>query len=478
MFLVRLMDLSYKELFKKIKDIEHEIIADIENGQCLIGDIPELFVSQLVAMNIIVSQDGLLTHIPFSKLDNLLCLAACQLLSSNLLAIPQERMTWVSSQINEPMLRKLDEENKTKMICEKFIILDHQNVNYLPQSLRHDRAFIKKLCVCNPKILKILLKDREDRELCLLAMESPHFTLECIPESWRTEAICIKAFQRNYREIFAFPTKFIDLTIIKEVIRKCEKEEVQAVLDLLPAEELDIDLVIMSVRKDESSFNKVPYEKITLEMLFEIAPFLNKYETLHHVPEDLFNPTLSHRLITCNPMMLYGIPLKFRTKDLCTDAVARCGMALGAVPNHLKNDELYKVAVSNDGLSLKYVPTPYRDNEIPSLAIAQNGEAISYVPEDVIDEVLCRNAILQNPHAIYSIPKKLHCNEFFLLAIKQIPEVLKLIPTDMRTIEQCLIALEQDKTLYNFVPVQLRENPRILKLAIRLGLIGVIEKTD
>lgn len=478
MILVLLMDLSYKELFKKIKDIEHEIISDIQSGQCLIKDIPELFVSQRVAMHIIVAQDGCLSNIPFSKLDNLSCLAACQLLSTNLLTIPQERMPWVSSQINEPLLSKLDEENKTQLICEKFVILDHRNIIYLPQILKSDRAFIKKLCVCNPKILSILLRDQEDRELCLLAMESRHFTLACIPEIWRTASICITALQRNYREIFSFPTKFIDLKIIKEVIQKCEKEEVQAILDLLPVKEFDVDLVIMSVRKDESSFSKVPYEKITKEMIFEIAPFLNKYETLHHVPEDLFNANLSHRLINCNPMMLYGIPSKFRTKDLCTDAVARCGMALGAVPNHLKNDELYKVAVSNDGLSLKYVPTPYRDNEIPSLAIAQNGEAISYVPEDVIDEVLCRNAILQNPHAIYGIPKKLHCNEFFLIAIKQIPDVLKLVPTDMRTVEQCLIALEQDKTLYNFVPVQLRENPRILKLASRLGLVETIEETD
>lgn len=474
--LVTLMDLSYKELFKKIKDIELEITDEISKGHCEISEIPELFVTQFVALNIVVALKGDVTQIPFSKMDNLICLAACQLQSTNLLNIPQERMTWVSSNLKEPILEKLDESFKTKSICKAFVIYDYTNIKYLPDHLIKDRKFIEELCFENPQILKILLQKDEDNDLCMIAMKSPYFNLSCIPEAWRSRGICLEAFKRNYKEIFSFPRDLIDLEIIKDVLKKCEKEEVQSVLELLSIGEFDIELVVLSVRKDESSFNKVPYDQINSEMIFQIAPFLKSYETLHHIPEDLFNASLCHRLINNNPMLLYGIPARLRTKSLCMEAVTNCGLALGAVPSNLKNDELYRIAVTNNGLALKYVPTPYRDNEIPSLAVGQNGEAIAHVPEEVIDEVLCRKAIMQNPHAIYEIPKKMYCNEFFLMAIKKIPSVLKLVPTDMRTVEQCLIAIEQDMTLYEYIPFQLRENTRILNMAVKLGIIEPIEE--
>ena len=465
------MDLSYSLIFEKIREIEQKIIHDIELGKLNILNIPEILISQNILLSAVVAEGGSIVQIPFFKLDNLICLAACQLLNSNLLMIPQERTSWVSANLKEPILNLIAESQKTAYICEAFVKLNHENIKYIPKVLLDDREYLKKLCCLNPMILSVLELEACDYELCDVAMDSPEFSLECLPEKWRTKELCNEAFNRNHLEIMRFPNAFIERDLIKRAIRVCEKDEVQSILALLPPEQFDNDLVLNAFKKDEGSFSLVPYENISTELVFNLAPYMNKYETLHHVPESLFNLNLCHRLIACNPMLLYGIPSRFRTKNLCYEAISANGLALGAVPSTLKNDDIYKAAISNNGLALRYVPTPYRDNEIPLLAVQQNGEAIEYVPESIIDEVICRNAVMQNPHAIYHVPKKLQSNELYLIAIKKIPSVLKFIPVDMRTVEQCLIAVEKDKLLYDFVPIQLRENPRLLRLAVKLGLI-------
>lgn len=465
------MDLSYSSVFERIRDIEQKVIHDIELGKIQLCDVPEMCITQNILISVIVAEKGSIANIPFLRLDNIICLAACQLHKPNLLVIPQERTSWVSANLKEPLLKLIDNQYKTAFVCEAFVKLNHENIKYVPDNLLNNREYIKKLCVLNPKILTVLDFESCDYELCSLAMQSPEFSLECLPEMWRTRDICNDAFNRNYLELMRFPKEFIDLDIIKRAIRICEKDYVQSILMLLNPDQYDDDLVLSAVKKDEGAFILVPYEKISIELVFNIAPFLKKYETLHHIPENIFNANLSHRLIACNPMLLYGIPSRYRSKNLCHEAISANGLALGAVPNTLKNDEIYRTAITNNGLALKHVPTPYRDNEIPILAVQQNGEAIEFVPESIIDEVICRNAVMQNPHAIYHVPKKLQSNELYLIAIKQIPSVLKFIPVDMRTVEQCLIAIEKDKSLYDFVPIQLRENPRLLKLAEQLGLI-------
>lgn len=466
------MDLTYLDLFKKIKELEQEVIKDIVSGKTKFADIPEIFMTQSIILNLVVVNNGCIQNFPFAKLDNIICLAACQLLNANLMSIPNDRTAWVSSALKEPLLKHLNEQDKTKFICKAFVERDHLNINYVPEELLNDRLFIKELCLVNPKILSVMAFETCDYELCSLAMDSERFTLACIPENWRTKDICLDAFNRNYKEVVRFPLEFINLAVIKEAVRLCGKDEVSGLLQLLPTDLIDDDLVLRAVQKNESSFSLIPFDKIHGDLVFNIASFLTKHETLHHIPESIFTTNLSHRLISCNPMLLYGIPLRFRNKGLCLEAVTANGMALGAVPTNIKNDDMFRTAVQNNGLALKYIPTPYRDEGIPIMAVEQNGEAIEYVPESTIDEVLCRKAVSQNPHSIYLIPKKLLSNELYMMALKELPDVLKLIPADMRTVDQCLLALQGGKALFDYIPMQLRDNPRIVRQAINLGLMA------
>ena len=469
--LVSLMDLTYTGLFKEIRGMEQDIIRDIQIGRIKISDIPEMCITQNIVLNVLVAEQGELSNVPFAKLDNIICMAACQLKNSNLLVIPHERTTWVSQYLKEPLLKFLPEVNKTAYICEAFIRYDHNNIKYMPKDLLNDREYLKKLCLINPLIISVMSFKTPDLDLCHVAIESPLFTLECIPENWRTEEICSCAFEKHYIEILRFPPKFITPYLVATALKVCEKEEVQHILKMLSPDQYNNALVVAAVRKDEAAFGLVPYEKISPEMVFNIAPYIKRYETLYHVPESIFNTNLNHRLISCNALSLYAIPERFKTKDLCLEAITANGMALGAVPSILKSDDFFKTAIANNGLALKFIPTPYRDDEIPLMAVEQNGEAIEFVPESIIDEVICRKAVLQNPHAIYYVPKKMRSNELYLMALKQLPNVLKLIPVDSRTVEQCLIAIEKDKLLWDYVPMQLRDNSSLIALAVKIGLV-------
>ena len=172
MLLVTYMDLSYFELFKKVNDLERKILTGIENGEVKITDIPEMLVTQSMALNSVIIEKGSIQNIPFAKLDNIVCLAACQLLSQNLMNIPPERAPWVSAALKEPFLKVLDDQYKTAFICKEFIRQNHYNVNFTPEILLSDRDYLKALCLINPRILSVLPFTSCDYELCNLAMES------------------------------------------------------------------------------------------------------------------------------------------------------------------------------------------------------------------------------------------------------------------------------------------------------------------
>ena len=457
-------------LFKQINQMEKDIIAMLNVGSLDFKDVPELVITEFICLYALINDIENFSKIPLASLSNIVCLAACQIKTGLALDIPAERSGWVNKRVKDPFLQYLSVEKKLEEICTFFINLDHRNIAYIPDQLKQTRAYLEQVCTIKPKVLSELDKEYIDDGLCLIAIESPSFDLTCLPESLRTKDFCYKAFNKNYRDIMNIPQSLIDYSMVYTAIEKCESGEVEAILELLPPALWDKKIIIKSVVKSESAFYLVPYELITEEIVFELAPYFKRHETLHHVPENIFNENLNNRLISENPLLLHSIPIDQRNRVLCFTAISADGLALAAAPNDTKTDEMYKLAISNNGLALRYVPTPYRDDMLPTLAVKQNGEAIQYVPSDMIDEVLCRTAVMQNAHAIYKVPKHYLTHELYLLAIKSIPHVLKLIPADSRTVEYCVMALKKDHSMYEYIPVHLRKEKMIVELAKEYGV--------
>lgn len=472
------MDINLNQIIKSFREIESAAIQSIVTGSLSFSDLPEPILTQSICINAVFKNPEIYKEIPLKNKDEIVSLAASQLFANNLMLVPTDIGGWVSSKIHEPILELLDEKLKSEFLCEIAVINDYNNIKYLPDSLRRNFKFLARVVQQNPQVLSAMDESEINESLCEIAIHSENFTLKHLPASWITSEYCDLAFSKNYLEILNFPTQFISKERILQAINVADSKFVRSIADLIPDDLWDEELIIAVVKKDENIFREVPYNKISTELLFELAPYLNRYDTLYHVPQDVFTPNLNHRLIIENPLLLGGIPAEMRNRVLCFDAVTKDGLALQFVPKEVQTVELYRVAISNNGLALQYVPKPYKDEDLPMMAVKQNGEAIQYVPSNLVDELMCRTAVMNNPHAIYKIKPDYHTDELYRMALHHLPMVLKLIPVDKRTEEYCIMALRKDAKVYDFIPVHLRKNESIRELAREYGLLSEEEMME
>ena len=147
---------------------------------------------------------------------------------------------------------------------------------------------------------------------------------------------------------------------------------------------------------------------------------------------------------------LQHIPEKFKTAELCLEAVIDNGWALEFVPTKLKTIKLCRKAVKSTGNALQYVPDEYRTAEICLLAVENDGNALKFVPEKIKTVELCVEAVLEvysTEESVYKsfirsknegtgvyIPKESKQEEFF----EYIPENIKLqVEAELKKIDDC-----------------------------------------
>ena len=117
--------------------------------------------------------------------------------------------------------------------------------------------------------------------------------------------------------------------------------------------------------------------------------------------------SLEHRTAAVNS---YGLSLrliaeKYKTPQLCLDAVQQNGMAIEFVPTHLQTFAMWKIALKNDGMALQFLHDPvyelcFHATQLYWIAILQNGMALEFVPKHKQTDELCRAAIRQDAYAI------------------------------------------------------------------------------
>lgn len=311
------MSVGLLELFKQVEQFEEDIIQGLLNFEITVGQIPSLLINQSIALTALVVDVGVFEKLPFHVKDDVICLAACQLLNTLKMHIPEERSGWVSTHYSDPLLSFLPDKLKCIKICHVFIEIDQHNFNYAPDQLKDNRSFIESCVKINPYVMLELDESLIDNSLCVVALNSDGFTLKCLPERFRTHFICQNAFTKDYSEIFNFPLHSLSYDMVLSTLNICNKEEAGPIIRLIPESDWDARLIVAAVKKDDMVLMSVPYELITPELMFELGPFLSRHEVLVHVPESSFNKNLNHHLIQCNPLLLLGIPSPMRDRVLC-----------------------------------------------------------------------------------------------------------------------------------------------------------------
>jgi hypothetical protein len=126
---------------------------------------------------------------------------------------------------------------------------------------------------------------------------------------------------------------------------------------------------------------------------------------LRFVSENIPDKTLKE-VLRLGYLMLFEIPEKRRTPEICMIAVRQRGDNLREIPSNLITPEMCMIAVRQTGWALSFVPEGLKTAEICLAAVQQNGLAIRFVPENLRSHHICMAAVQQNGLALSDVPDK------------------------------------------------------------------------
>lgn len=165
--------------------------------------------------------------------------------------------------------------------------------------------------------------------------------------------------------------------------------------------------------------------------------------------------------------MLKYVPVQYKSKELCENAVKRYGSALEYVPEELKTKELCALAVGNNYRALVYVPEYLKTDDLYNSVINKIKEhhyfpfqefdgtkepyeyivnqkyaSLGCIPEKFRTVELCIDAVMNDKRTYFSV---LDGKNF----------ALRYVPEEFKTKELCDTAINNFCTL-EFIPEQFR----------------------
>lgn len=103
---------------------------------------------------------------------------------------------------------------------------------------------------------------------------------------------------------------------------------------------------------------------------------------ISHISDSMLQkyPDLVIAAVKQNPRALKYIRAKYKTYELCFEAIQKLGILLREVPLRFKDEKMCLVAVENDGLSLQYVPENLKTDELCKLSLKKGQDTLAFFP--------------------------------------------------------------------------------------------------
>jgi len=173
------------------------------------------------------------------------------------------------------------------------------------------------------------------------------------------------------------------------------------------------------------------------------------------IPPELSPATIEY---SGSSTALKYVPEKFKTAELCMEAVKQDGNALLYVPKNLWTAELCLEAVKKSDDVLEYMPSSMKTVEIYLEAAKQWGGWLEYVPEKFITAELCMEVVKKSDNGIEYVPEKFKTAELCMEAVKNdsYGYALKYVPENLKTAELCMKAVEKNSYAFEYVPENLK----------------------
>lgn len=285
-------------------------------------------------------------------------------------------------------------------------------------------------------------KYRSDPEVYNTAIRKNGLALKHIPHEEQTYDMCMFAVALNGKAIKYVNPKLMDSDICRTAVyNTCEA------LSEIPidSEHLTYDTCLEAVRQKGYMVDNVP-EKFRTQELYENA-VIQKYDFVERVPpefrtEQMLRYALYVNMATTSPQNKYSrlfreLPIEMRTEEMfmkygvnlhdckhlpytnqmCLRSVTICGYQLYKVPIKLRTDEIFTAAVAQDGFMLSEVPMLKKTYELCLLAVKQKGTALKFVPEKFYTQELLMASIKSEPDMILHVNLEHWTSELFMQAI-------------------------------------------------------------
>lgn len=155
----------------------------------------------------------------------------------------------------------------------------------------------------------------------------------------------------------------------------------------------DLCLQKMSEERTDDHDNNISYvpEQFKDHKMFATALKHNN-ATLWEIPEQ-FKDKNMYFIEYSKSGELDSIPDKFKTYDLCLDAVNEHAYNLGAVPDQLKDQKICMLAFEKERRALRYIPDKFKTYDICMKAVEDDGWTIEYIPDKLKTYDICLEAL-------------------------------------------------------------------------------------
>jgi hypothetical protein len=234
---------------------------------------------------------------------------------------------------------------------------------------------------------------------------------------------------------------------------------------------------------------------VSYRRLFEPKKYTPKdkfYKLIEYLPPKINNFYFYKGLIELGGIFLKFVPNRFKTYELCFDAIIDEPSVISYITNEILDEKIYLEALKGDislinnlpnkfkyynfyfkvikinGIYLNYVPNNFKDYKMCYISVILNGNALKYIPENKRNKEICLEAVKENGKALKYVPNKIMSYDICLEAIKNNPLAIEFIPFDLlENLEThiiddhgnkidneklCLIAVEKDGCALQFIP--------------------------
>ena len=292
------------------------------------------------------------------------------------------------------------------------------------------------------------------------------WVLAFVPESLKTEALCLDAVRKYGRALAFVPERLRTPEMCSVAVRQDGMA-----LEFVPEDLRTEDLCRTAVDADGRALKFVLENRKTAEIC-AVAVRQNGW-AVADVPEAVLTPELCLAAVRQAPLALRRVPATLQAPALCLEAVTRNGLALVAVPDAAKTEALCLEAVQRAGLALQWVPDGLKSKEICLVAVRQNARAMEDVLGSLKTKEFCLDAVRANVAALDFVPDAVRTTEFCLEAVRQVPLAISCWRCP-KTPAICMAAVRRDGRLLRWIPESLR-TPELCAEAVRQNAVAAVD---